>query len=367
MDRGIVDSFRDDGAVVLRGVVSAHWLAALAEGVEFNRANPSEWSHWYTDADEAVGFWSDYVTWPRVEQYRRVVFDSGLADLAADLMRSEQVRFFHEHVLVKEPGASERTPWHHDEPYYGIDGAQNVSMWIALDPVPATSGLRFIAGSHRWDRLFVPRRVRRPHPVRRRSRRHPLRVHPRPRRRDRRAPPAVVGCRARRRDRVPLPHPPRRTGQPPRHAATGGESALARRRRECSRLRPWSHVAAVSGQTAWRWVGRSTAIPDSRSCRSSDSARPTSDRHDVAMTVTDPSDLVRPDLPRAFDNRVTRDLGVDDPDRAGADGLDRPQPAGVGGLPTPGRAGSSRRRRASSTPSRTRSARCATSPTSRSA
>ena len=35
---------------------------------------------------------------------------------------------------------------------------QNVSMWIPLDPVPATSGLRFVAGSHLWGRRFVPRR-----------------------------------------------------------------------------------------------------------------------------------------------------------------------------------------------------------------
>jgi ectoine hydroxylase-related dioxygenase (phytanoyl-CoA dioxygenase family) len=73
-------------------------------------------------------------------------------------MDSEQVRFFHEHVLVKEPGAVERTPWHHDQPYYCVDGDQNVSTWIPLDPVPATSGMRFVAGSHRWGRWFVPRR-----------------------------------------------------------------------------------------------------------------------------------------------------------------------------------------------------------------
>jgi ectoine hydroxylase-related dioxygenase (phytanoyl-CoA dioxygenase family) len=158
MDPHIVDAFGSDGAVIIRDLVSRRWLDELADGVEYNRTHPSPWSHWYTDADAAVGFWSDYVTWPRVEQYRRVVFDSGLAAVAGELMASRTVRFFHEHVLVKEPGASERTPWHHDEPYYGIDGALNVSMWIALDPVPATSGLRFIAGSHRWDRLFVPRR-----------------------------------------------------------------------------------------------------------------------------------------------------------------------------------------------------------------
>jgi hypothetical protein len=158
LDEQTVAAFRTDGVALLRGVVSSENLELLAQGVEYNRTHPSKWSHWYTKPDEAVGFWSDYVTWPEVEQYRRVVFDSPLAALAGRLMESSSVRFFHEHVLVKEPGAAERTPWHHDQPYYCIDGDQNVSMWIALDPVPASAGMRFIAGSHRWNRLFIPRR-----------------------------------------------------------------------------------------------------------------------------------------------------------------------------------------------------------------
>jgi ectoine hydroxylase-related dioxygenase (phytanoyl-CoA dioxygenase family) len=150
--------FRQDGAVVLRDALAPRWIDELAAGVEYNQRHPSRWAHWYTDPDDAVGFWSDYVTWPDVAPYRRVVFESGLGELARELMGSEQVRFFHEHVLVKEPGAAERTPWHHDQPYYCVDGDQNVSMWIALDHVPEGSGPRFIAGSHRWGRQFVPRR-----------------------------------------------------------------------------------------------------------------------------------------------------------------------------------------------------------------
>lgn len=151
-------AFDVDGAVVVRHALDDEWLDLLAAGVEHNRRHPSAWSHWYTDPDEAVGFWTDYVTWPEVDEYRRVVIESPLADIAGHLMGSSTVRFFHEHVLVKEPGATERTPWHHDQPYYCIDGEQNVSMWIALDPVPATSGVQFIAGSHRWGQWFVPRR-----------------------------------------------------------------------------------------------------------------------------------------------------------------------------------------------------------------
>ena len=153
-----IDDFQRDGATVIREALAQRWLDRLAEGVEHNRAHPSGWASWYTKPDESVGFWSDYVTWQDVPAYRDVVEHSGLAELAGSLMRSDSVRFFHEHVLVKEPGTQERTPWHHDQPYYCIDGDQNVSMWIALDPVPAEAGLRFIAGSHRWNRSFVPRK-----------------------------------------------------------------------------------------------------------------------------------------------------------------------------------------------------------------
>ena len=153
-----VDEFRRDGVTVLRGVVAPEMLTLLAEGVEHNAAHPSAWAHWYTDTASATGFWSDYATWAEVPEYRRVVYESGLAALAAELMGARTVRFFHEHVLVKEPGAVEKTPWHHDQPYYCVDGDQNVSMWIALDPVPEDTAMRFIAGSHAWQRWFVPRR-----------------------------------------------------------------------------------------------------------------------------------------------------------------------------------------------------------------
>ena len=115
LDRS-VQQFRSDGATVIRGVLEPRWIELLAAGVEHNRAHPSELASRYTNPDESVGFWSDYVTWQDVAEYRQVVFESGLADIAKKLMGSSTVRFFHEHTLVKEPGTTERTPWHHDQP-----------------------------------------------------------------------------------------------------------------------------------------------------------------------------------------------------------------------------------------------------------
>ena len=129
----VVDDFRRDGVAVARGVLSPDWLARLADGVEYNRTHPSTWAFQYTVSGERVGFWSDYVTWQDVPEYSDAVFTSGLAGVARTLMGSQTARFFHEHVLVKEAGTAERTPWHHDQPYYCVDGDQSVSMWISLD------------------------------------------------------------------------------------------------------------------------------------------------------------------------------------------------------------------------------------------
>ncbi len=52
-------------------------------------------------------------------------------------------------MLVKEPGTRQPTPWHQDQPYYNVDGWDNVSMWMPVDPVAPESTLEFLAGSHR--------------------------------------------------------------------------------------------------------------------------------------------------------------------------------------------------------------------------
>jgi len=145
----LIDSFRRDGAVHVRGLADERWLARLAEAVDANHLSPGPYRNDYTAPDADGGFWGDYCNWERFDAYREFALGSGVAELVADLLGSEQVRFFHEHVLVKEPGTAEETPWHHDQPYYCVDGDQVCSVWLSLDPVPADHGLRFVAGSHR--------------------------------------------------------------------------------------------------------------------------------------------------------------------------------------------------------------------------
>ena len=152
-------AWREDGALRLRGVVSPYWLEVLAEGVEAAMAAPSPIAKDY-GADGPGRFFTDHGMFLRFDQFRRFVHESPLARLAAELMGATRINLYDEHLLVKEPGTETPTWWHHDLPYFRIQGAQIASFWAPLDPVTeATGALRFAVGSHRWGKLYRPVRI----------------------------------------------------------------------------------------------------------------------------------------------------------------------------------------------------------------
>jgi ectoine hydroxylase-related dioxygenase (phytanoyl-CoA dioxygenase family) len=150
-----IEEFNRNGAVVLRGVFS-DWIDTLRDGVEQNLAEPGEFGKVYTTEGEQGHFFGDYCNWQRIDPYREFFFKSAAGDIAAQLVDSSSVRIFHEHVLVKEPGTARKTPWHHDQPYYCVEGTKLCSLWIPLDPVDKSVCAEFIAGSHLWNRSFLP-------------------------------------------------------------------------------------------------------------------------------------------------------------------------------------------------------------------
>jgi ectoine hydroxylase-related dioxygenase (phytanoyl-CoA dioxygenase family) len=143
-----VDTFQLDGAVCLRQVLSADDVALLREGIDANLANPSSRAKVASRPDDPGQFIEDFCSWQENEQYRRFIFESPLAEVAGRLMQSRTVRLYHDHMLTKEPGTRQRTPWHQDQPYYNIEGRQNASFWIPVDPVSRAATLELVAGSH---------------------------------------------------------------------------------------------------------------------------------------------------------------------------------------------------------------------------
>ena len=152
-----IELYEREGAICLRAVFAQEWLRKLARGLERNFVNPGPDSTVYTPPGQPGGFYDDYCNWQRIPEYEDFMLHSPAAEIAGRLMRSSMARIYHEHVLVKEPGTQEVTPWHHDLPYYGVDGHQLCSIWLPLDAVPRAACPEFVAGSHLSDTLYYPR------------------------------------------------------------------------------------------------------------------------------------------------------------------------------------------------------------------
>ncbi|MFM1907806.1 MAG: hypothetical protein RLZZ591_1483 [Pseudomonadota bacterium] len=154
-----VSDYQRLGAVVLRGVLSAQEVEVLRQGIEHNLSHLSPLAQVASKADDPGRFIEDFCTWQDNPAYAKIMCDSALPSVARQLMQSSTVRMYHDHLLVKEPGTRQPTPWHQDQPYYNVSGRQNVSFWIPVDPVPLESTLRFVAGSHEgtW---YMPRTFR---------------------------------------------------------------------------------------------------------------------------------------------------------------------------------------------------------------
>jgi ectoine hydroxylase-related dioxygenase (phytanoyl-CoA dioxygenase family) len=151
-----IDTFQRDGVVLIKGLFR-DYIDDIRDGIEQNMQAPGPYAAENLKSGEKGRFFDDYCNWTRITPFERVIRQSAVAEVAADLMRSQRVQVFHDHVLVKEPGTTKATPWHQDGPYYFVQGLQTVSFWSPMDPVQDAS-LRCVAGSHLWEKEVLPTR-----------------------------------------------------------------------------------------------------------------------------------------------------------------------------------------------------------------
>ncbi|MDZ4827971.1 MAG: phytanoyl-CoA dioxygenase family protein [Actinomycetota bacterium] len=150
-----VDAFWRDGVVCLRGVLSPGLVRAMEAPVA--AAHSADLSE-LAGAPRGRGrFVAGVDHWLEQPELRAFAVDSPLPALVGALLRTSDVFLYEDSVLVKEPGAAERTMWHQDLGYFHVDGTQVCTTWCPLDPATADSGaMQFVRGSHRWDATYRP-------------------------------------------------------------------------------------------------------------------------------------------------------------------------------------------------------------------
>ncbi|MGE0094433.1 MAG: phytanoyl-CoA dioxygenase family protein [Alphaproteobacteria bacterium] len=154
-----IETYTRDGIVCLRGMFDAGWIEHLKGAVSVARTRPGPNFQNHTVDGEAGGFFSDLQMARRVPAFNEFMTGSPVAEIAGRLMRSRRVNLLHDAMWVKESGTSRRTPLHHDQPFYCMEGDQMCVVWVPLDPVAQDTALQAIPGSHRWGRKFRPERI----------------------------------------------------------------------------------------------------------------------------------------------------------------------------------------------------------------
>ena len=119
-----IETFRRDGVVCLRDMFDQEWCDSLRESANTIPGNYSGRSF----------------LWPFFEPFRELAFDSPAGEIAATLMGSETIGLMLDLCFIKDPNSKSLTPWHHDQPYYQMQGNQVCGMWIGLDHCDAANG-----------------------------------------------------------------------------------------------------------------------------------------------------------------------------------------------------------------------------------
>jgi ectoine hydroxylase-related dioxygenase (phytanoyl-CoA dioxygenase family) len=148
-------AFAQDGAICLRGQFDAGWVTRLQDATDEVLADPLATMDFI--AGKAGRFAMSFFMWRRHKVFHDFAHHSPAAAIAGEMMGASKINLFFDHLLVKEPGTSAATGWHHDEPFWPVAGAQVCSVWLALDPVTRESGgLEYVAGSHFWPARYRP-------------------------------------------------------------------------------------------------------------------------------------------------------------------------------------------------------------------
>ena len=152
-----IATYQRDGVIRLPQAVDPEWVDRMNKVVDAQLARPSTWANDANPGAATNRMFTDRYQWRDNPEIKAYIFESGIAQLAAQAMQSNGVRFYFDHILVKEPNTAVATPWHQDVPYWPFLGKQICSVWLALSDVTVEqSAMEFARGSHASGKYYLP-------------------------------------------------------------------------------------------------------------------------------------------------------------------------------------------------------------------
>ena len=143
--------FLDDGAVIVKGCLSAEQLAQCRAAFDCAVENHGPDAFRIFDGTEQQTH-NDNANPLAKARLDALVSSLPFGPLFADLWGSKHVWYFAEEVFLKAGGRGSRTPWHQDTSYLPWAGMHWGNAWISFESVPKRNALEIIRGSHRGTR-----------------------------------------------------------------------------------------------------------------------------------------------------------------------------------------------------------------------
>lgn len=152
LDPDKVESFREQGFVKLDQVLDyetiSRYKGAITDKVYELSTTSIPMSERSTYQRAFLQVWG---LWKQSERIKELVFSSRLARIAAELLKVDGVRLYHDQALYKEGGGG-ITPWHADQYYWPLSSDRTCTVWIPLQDTPEEMGpVAFSAGSQHFN------------------------------------------------------------------------------------------------------------------------------------------------------------------------------------------------------------------------
>lgn len=132
--------YERDGVVCLRQVFDPEWLDSLMPSARKVSIDGEDLGL----LPSAPGRYMSRV----LPEFRRFMFESPMAQAAAQTIGSSKATFYFDEFFAKPPKSDSKTIWHCDRMGWPVSGEMIPSLWIPLHDVTPDNCLEVILGSH---------------------------------------------------------------------------------------------------------------------------------------------------------------------------------------------------------------------------
>ena len=138
VDTNLIDGYRRDGFISGIPILTPQDAATHRQHLEKAESVFGRSLHYINKVHTALKSPLELATHPK------------LLDLVSSLI-GPNVLVYNVTFIIKEPMAPTFVSWHQDLTYWGLEGGNQVSAWLALSPADEQSGcMEMIPGSHKW-------------------------------------------------------------------------------------------------------------------------------------------------------------------------------------------------------------------------